>query len=104
MKFLVAAFFCCLPGVIHAASGMAPFEPGTSYYFDHFDPRQNPWQPGQDFNLEEVFKNYRFYEIRFYKDGHEIQVNRYIQNRKEGSEHYRIRPDGVLELLSSGIK
>jgi hypothetical protein len=64
-------------------------------------PWAKPWQPGQSLNIEEVFKNYQYYEIRFLKQGAEIQVQRYIQNQPAGSrEGYRIKPDGTLDKIT----
>jgi len=97
LRFLFVFFLLFLSGFANAASDTHSFAPDTSYYFEHFDPQLKPWRPGQDLNLEEVFKNYQYYEIRFEKSGREIQVIRHIQNRKEGGDRYRIREDGTLE-------
>ncbi|MEN6587025.1 MAG: hypothetical protein ABFE02_13380 [Sulfuricella sp.] len=99
MKFLLAAILPWLAGHALAASDEPPFAPDTPYYFEHFDPQQKPWQPGHGLNYEEVFKNYQYYEISFVKNGRELQVNHYVRGRNEGSEHYRINPDGTLEKL-----
>lgn len=82
-------------------AGAAPpgerFHPGVPYYFEHFDPAMKPWEPGQDLNIEEVFKNYEYYEIIFDQSGREIVVNRHVQNRKVSSDRFLIRPDLSLE-------
>ena len=80
-----------------AASAAEKFQPGVPYYFENFDPAMKPWDPGQDLNIEEVFKNYIYYEIIFDKSGREITVNRYLQNRKERSDRFLVRPDRSLE-------
>ena len=80
-----------------AASLAERFQPGVPYYFDNFDSMMKPWDPGQDLNLEEVFKNYVYYEIIFDQYGREITVNRYLQNRKESSDRFLVRPDRSLE-------
>jgi len=80
-----------------AASLAEKFQPGVPYYFENFDPVVKPWDPGQDLNLEEVFKNYVYYEIIFDRSGGEITVNRYLQNRKERSDRFLVRPDLSLE-------
>lgn len=80
-----------------AASLAEKFQPGVPYYFESFDPAMKPWDPGQDLNIEEVFKNYVYYEIIFGKSGREITVNRYLQNRKERSDRFLVRPDRSLE-------
>ncbi|MGE5027643.1 MAG: hypothetical protein ACM3JK_04150 [Betaproteobacteria bacterium] len=80
-----------------AASPAEKFQPGVPYYFENFDPAMKPWDPGQDLNIEEVFKNYIYYEIIFDPSGREITVNRYRQNRKEGSDRFLVRPDRSLE-------
>lgn len=81
-----------------AASPAEKYQPGAPYYFESFDPAMKPWDPGQDLNIEEVFKNYVYYEIIFAESGREITVNRYIQNRKESSDRYLVRPDQSLEV------
>ena len=85
----------CLLVLPHAVAAAA-LVPGTPYYFGNFDPVQRPWEPGQDLNIEEVFKNYQYYEIVLDRDGKEITVNHYIQNRKAGSEKYLVLPDRSL--------
>ena len=80
-----------------AASLAEKFQPGAPYYFESFDPAMKPWDPGQDLNIEEVFKNYDYYEIIFDKSGREITVNHYLQNRKERSDRFLIRPDRSIE-------
>lgn len=104
MKRLLAlrwSFAAALLGLASLASaGDSPFAPDTPYYFEHFDPEQKPWQPGQDLNIEEVFKNYQYYEIRWSQGRQEIRVTRYIRNRHESSERYRIQADGTLEKLA----
>ena len=99
MRILLAAVLLWLAGFAAAGASDLPFAPDTPYYFEHFYPQQKPWQPGHGLNIEEVFKNYQYYEIRFLKNGGEIQVTHYVQGSKEGSERYRIKPDGTLEQL-----
>ena len=72
------------------------FLPGTTYYFDAFDPGQRPWNPGHDLNYEEVFKNYEYFEIVFSPSGKEFTANRYIRNSKTDSEQYLLNPDGSI--------
>lgn len=80
-----------------AVSSAEKFQPGAPYYFENFDPAMKPWDPGHDLNFEEVFKNYIYYEIIFDSSGNKITVNRYLQNRKERSELFLLRPDRALE-------
>jgi len=82
--------------VLSLSATAAALVPGTPSYFESFDPAQRPWEPGQDLNIEEVFKNYQYYEIVLDGGGQEITVNHYIQNRKAGSEKYRLLPDRSL--------
>lgn len=96
--WVAAAVIAILFWVGAGASSLAEkFQPGVPYYFDSFDPAMKPWEPGQDLNIEEVFKNYVYYEIIFDKSGREITVNRYLQNRKERSDSFLVRPDRSLE-------
>lgn len=95
LRILFAAM-CMLPLLAGAASFIEKMQPGVKYYYENFDPEQRPWEPGQDLNYEEVFKNYQFYEIVLEQGGKEVTVNRYIQNNKSGSEKYVLLPDGAL--------
>jgi len=82
------------------AYGTAPpderYTPGTPYYFSDFDPGQRPWKPGQHLNIEEVFKNYQYYEIVFDLDGTGITVTRYLSGNRDSSEKYLVLPDKSL--------
>lgn len=93
---ILLAGLCALPLFAGAASFIEKMQPGVKYYYENFDPEQRPWDPGQDLNYEEVFKNYQFYEIVLEQGGKEVTVNRYIQNNKSGSEKYVLLPDGAL--------
>ena len=98
MKFLVSFVVGMVLSVAAAAAPLTDrFQPGTPYYFDQFDPAMTPWNPGQDLNIEEVFKLYQYYEVIFDQAGREITVNRYVQNRKARSDRFLIRTDGALE-------
>ncbi len=93
-----AAVYCLAASPVStpAASLSDKFEPETPYYFDHFDPRKAPWEPGQALNFEEVFKNYQYYEIVLGRDGKMITVNQYIRGVKSSSEKFFELPDGSL--------
>ena len=86
-----------LPFAAKAASLAGNLMPGTSNYFENFDPEQRPWEPGQNLNYEEVFKNYEFYEIVPDHSGNEITVNHYIRGAKTASVKYLILPNGSLQ-------
>lgn len=73
------------------------FEPETPYLFEHFDPQQTPWQPGRDMNIEEVFKNYEYYEIVFGRDGKSVRVTPIRQGRRLAGSRYIRRDDGGLQ-------
>lgn len=95
----VVAAFCLL--TLASAAGAASLAdrlaPGTPHYFDSFDATQQPWEPGQPLNIEEVFKNYQYYEILLDRDGKAIVVNRYLRGSKAASEKYLVLPDGSLQ-------
>lgn len=93
---LAALFLFMLPCAASAAPLADRFTPGTPYYFNEFDPGKQPWEPGQHLNIEEVFKNYQYYEIVFDQDGKGITVSRYLRGSKEGSERYLVSPAGSL--------
>jgi hypothetical protein len=94
---LAAVLMLALSDSAISASLGDQFTPGTSYYFDHFDPGQKPWAPGQYLNIEEVFKNYQYYEIVFDADSKGITVYRYLRGVKEGDEKYLLFPDNSLQ-------
>lgn len=79
-----------------AASPGGQFTPGVPYYFNDFNPEQRPWEPGQSLNIEEVFKNYQYYEVVFVEGGNEIIVSQYVRGEKVGTEKYFRLPDGSL--------
>lgn len=92
---LAVAALCLVPlGTAFAA--VDQLTPGMPHYFEHFDPTQKPWEPGQGLNIEEVFKNYQYYEIVLDQGGKEITVNHFIRNNKAGSEKYLLLPDRSL--------
>lgn len=95
----VVATFCLLTltSAASAASLADKLTPEMPHYFDSFDAGQQPWQPGQHLNIEEVFKNYQYYEIILDRDGKSIVVNQYIRGSKAGSGKYRVLPDGSLQ-------
>lgn len=95
LRILFAAL-CALPLLAGAASFVEKMQPGVKYYYENFDPEQRPWDPGQDLNYEEVFKNYQFYELVLDTARQEITVNHFIQNNKAGSQKYLLLPDGGL--------
>ena len=69
------------------------------YYFEYFEPAQRPWKPGPHSNIEEVFKNYQYYEIEFDQDARGITVNHFIKGSMVGSEKYMVLPDGSLQKM-----
>lgn len=95
-QILAALYLYALTFTVSAASLADKFTPGTPYYFDHFDPGYKPWDPGQQLNIEEVFKNYQYYEIVFDQDGNGITVNRFLRGSNESSEKYLVLPDKSL--------
>ncbi len=90
-------YLLTLPFAASAASLVDKMAPGVSYYYEYFDPEQRPWKPGWNLNIEEVFKNYQYYEIVLDQNGKEITVSQYIRGSKAGSEKYLVLPDGVLQ-------
>lgn len=93
---LAALLLIVLPRTVSAASLADKFTLGAPYYFNGFDPGQKPWDPGQHLNLEEVFKNYQYYEIVFDQDGNGITVNQFLRGSKESSERYLLLQDRSL--------
>jgi hypothetical protein len=96
-QILATFFLLVLANAAGAVTLADRFSPGATYYFDHFDPGQKPWIPGQYLNIEEVFKNYQYFEIVFDQDGKGITVNRFVRGNKEGTEQYLLLPDQSLQ-------
>ena len=71
------------------------FVPDTPYLFESFDPQQKPWMPGRDMNIEEVFKNYEYFEVIFGRDG-VLKVSTIRQGKRSEVRLYRRLPDGGL--------
>ncbi|MDD5329313.1 MAG: hypothetical protein PHX38_04860 [Sulfuricella sp.] len=98
MKRIVGAICAVLlPLAADAANLLEKFQPETPYYFDSFVSGQKPWESGQSLNIEEVFKNYQYYEIVFDSSGRGITVKHYIQNRLERRDRFSVGADGALE-------
>lgn len=93
---ILAVLLIALPCSASSASFTEKYTPGTAYYFSDFDPGNQPWEPGQHLNIEEVFKNHQYYEIVFDQDGNGITVIRYLRGNKESSENYLVLPDRSL--------
>ena len=97
-RLILATFLLLVLARAHSAEPLVDrYTPGTSYYFNQFDPGQKPWEPGQYLNIEEVFKNYQYFEIVFDRDGMGITVYRYLRGSKEGGEEYLLLPDNSLQ-------
>jgi hypothetical protein len=99
IRTVVMLCLLVLAFAVVAAPPADKFTPGMSYYFEDFYPAQQPWEPGEGLNIEEVFKNYQYYEIVFDKGGNVINVKHYIRNRKVESDKYQIMPNGALQKL-----
>jgi hypothetical protein len=97
-RTLTLIFMLVLP--FSAASSGRQLDVGVSYYFDSFDPDQRPWAPGRPLNIEEVFKNYQYYEIILGGDGRDVTVNHFVRGSRTGSENYTLMPDGSLRRNS----
>lgn len=95
-RAIVTLQLLTLPLVCISAPPADTFVPGVHYYFSDFNPEQRPWEPGQSLNIEEVFKNYQYYEIVFVEGGDEIIVSQYVRGAKVGTEKYFRSPDGSL--------
>lgn len=90
-------YLLALPFAASAASLADIMTPELPNYYEDFDPGLRPWRPGEDLNVEEIYKNYQYYEIVLNRDGREITVNEYIKGDKTSSEKYIVLPDGSLQ-------
>ncbi len=71
-------------------------------YYDSFDPSAVPWQSAEERNIEEVFKNYRYFAV----DGQhgQLKVTEYLQGKAVSERHYITRADGGLQEVESGTQ
>ena len=67
-------------------------------YYDSFDPGPIPWVPGEERNIEEVFKNYNYFAIE--EDGELLKVTAYQQGQPASVRHYRVGTDGGLQEVA----
>jgi hypothetical protein len=74
------------------------FAPGTPHYFDEFHPELTPWTPGPERNFEEVFKNYRYFELLF-DEGGVVTVRHYQQGSLTETRRFRLEDDGSLQPI-----
>lgn len=88
------ALILCLWLAIPASAD--DFVPDTPYLFETFDPQQRPWTPGRDMNIEEVFKNYEYFEVVFGRDGGLLKVSTIRQGKRSEVRYFRRLPDGGL--------
>ncbi|MDH3979208.1 MAG: hypothetical protein OEU91_01700 [Gammaproteobacteria bacterium] len=68
----------------------------TPYFYDEFDPQRVPWVAGEEKNIEEVFKNYRYYAIVYSQGGSRLSVTEYIQGKAKGVIDYQRDVNGRL--------
>ena len=100
MRHLFVALMLAAMAPAEAEPRDLGLEAGGTYYYDHFDPLQKPWMPGSALNIEEVFKNYQYYEIKVDGDGSRIQVQQYVQGQAQVPRRYRLGDDGSLEEIA----
>jgi mono/diheme cytochrome c family protein/DNA-binding beta-propeller fold protein YncE len=98
-RLLLALLLIC-PVVCAVAEVTIPV-PGTPYYYDEFDPDLKPWRPATERNLEEVFKNYRYYEIIHSAEPQTMQVRQYINGSVISTTNYAVQPDGSLREIAA---
>lgn len=75
---------------------------GEIRYYDTFDPDRVPWEPGEEMNLEEVFKNYRYFSIE--RDDDRLTVTEYLRGKAEPAQQYRIDATGRLQKAGTGSR
>lgn len=84
-----------------SAASTHTFEPGIPYYFDELNSESVPWQPGPERNLEEVFKNYQYFEMVFDDDGRIFTARRYIKGTIHDEQRFRVLDTGGLQALDA---
>jgi mono/diheme cytochrome c family protein len=75
---------------------------GEIRYYDAFDPERVPWEPGEEKNLEEVFKNYRYFSVE--RDDDRLTVVEYLRGKPAPAQHYQIDSSGHLQKAGAGTR
>lgn len=73
-----------------------PLQPGASYFTDEFDATHVPWWPGPERNVEEVFKNFEYFEIVLGQDRGTISVMRHRIGHEPETKKFTLSPTGGL--------
>ena len=69
---------------------------GTPCYYESFDPQRVPWVASAEKNLEEVFKNYRYYSILRIDVCARMEVTEYLKGDAVSVTQYRQDETGAL--------
>jgi len=80
---------------------VAQTDPEEPHFYAEFDPAVKPWQPPEEKNYEEVFKNYQYYEIRYTNGGRTFTVKRIVRGATLGTDTYKVAGDGGLQKIST---
>jgi len=82
---------------VEQASRAVPEEPR---YYAEFNPDLKPWKPAEERNLEEVYKNYRYYAITGNPAERTITVTHYQTGKVIGITRYLLLHDGALQVAA----
>jgi mono/diheme cytochrome c family protein/DNA-binding beta-propeller fold protein YncE len=94
-RYLSRIFLLLACYSIHALAGEQVYL-NTPYYYDEFDPDRVPWAAAEERNIEEVFKNYRYFAIVYSTDGSRLTVTEYIQGKAKSVNDYQLDASGRL--------
>jgi mono/diheme cytochrome c family protein len=89
---LLLLFFCS--SALSAADGEGCQD--TPCYYENFDPHKVPWVAPAEKNIEEVFKNYRYYSIRYIDDDEHLEVTEHLKGDAVSVTRYRRDAAGAL--------
>ena len=98
--FLLLIVFLSVSSAV-ASPPLPAFEPGISHYFDELNRESVPWQPGPERNIEEVFKNYQYFELVFDDGGQTFTARHYERGKISGVQRYQILENGALRSLDA---
>jgi hypothetical protein len=73
-----------------------PLEPGVSYFTEEFDATLIPWRPAPERNVEEVFKNHKYFEIVLGRERRTISVIQHRNGYAPERRDYTLLPSGAL--------
>ncbi len=100
-------YICLLPHVVFGSSRsraedqprtVAPVD--THCYLTDFKPANFPWPPSDCLNVEEVFKNYKYYETELNWPQRKLTVKMIVSGQLQQTDQYKVTKENTLASFS----